>query len=71
MIQAKMPDGKILQFPDDTANDVVDQAAKEYIATLPPPPSFGRSLGLGVRDAVQGVAALPGVAYDAVGDGLN
>ena len=71
MIQAKMPDGKILQFPDNTANDVVDQAAKEYIATLPPPPSFGRGLGLGVRDAVQGVAALPGLAYDAVGGALN
>ncbi|PHX98302.1 MAG: hypothetical protein CK529_13695 [Rhodospirillaceae bacterium] len=71
MIQAKMPDGKILQFPDDTANDVVDQAAKEYIATLPPPPSFGRGLGLGVRDAVQGVASLPGLVYDAVGGALN
>jgi len=71
MIQAKMPDGKILEFPADTANNVVDRAAKEYIATLPPPPSFGRGLGLGVRDAVQGVASLPGLAYDAVGGALN
>ena len=71
MIQAKMPDGKILEFPADTADAVVDRVAKEYIATLPPPPSFGRGLGLGVRDAVQGVAALPGLAYDAVGGVMN
>lgn len=71
MILAKMPDGKILEFPADTADEVVDRAANEYIATLPPPPSFGRGLGLGVRDAVQGVAALPGVAYNALGGVLN
>lgn len=36
-----------------------------------PEPSFMRGVGIGVRDAAQGLLTLPGMAYDAVGGGLN
>ena len=32
MADLKMPDGKILRFPDGTPDDVLDRAAKQYIA---------------------------------------
>jgi hypothetical protein len=71
MIEARMPDGTVLQFPAQTADDVVDRAAREYIATLPPPPSVGRSIGLGTRATAQGLAAIPGALYDAAGGLIN
>ncbi len=36
-IQARMPDGKILSFPDGTADAVIDKTAKDYISSLNKP----------------------------------
>lgn len=41
------------------------------VAAAKPEPSFLRGVGLGVRDAAQGLLAVPGMAYDAVGGGIN
>lgn len=69
MIQAKMPDGTVLQFPEGTPDDVVDKAAFEYTNEKRSRETVGgaftRGLGLGVRDAIEGVGQLPGIAYDA------
>ena len=36
MIQAQLPDGTALQFPDGTADAVIDQAVSEHVKTAPP-----------------------------------
>ena len=41
------------------------------VAAAKPEPGFLRGVGLGVRDAAQGLLAVPGMAYDAVGGGIN
>ena len=41
------------------------------VAAAKPEPSFLRGVGMGVRDAAQGLLAVPGMAYDAVGGGIN
>lgn len=70
MIDARMPDGAVLRFPDDTPDDVIDRVARDHIAANPAP-SAGRSLGIGVRDVLQGAAAVPGMLYDAGGAVIN
>lgn len=72
MIEAKMADGTILRFPAGTPDDVVDRAAAEYAQSAGAQSqqpgmgqSFVRGLGLGARDAIQGVAQLPGMLWDA------
>ncbi len=71
MIQARMPDGTTLQFPTETPDEVVDRAAREYIASLPPPSTSSRNIGLGTRATAQGLGALPGMVYDAAGGIVN
>ena len=75
MIQARMPDGNILQFPADTADDVVDRAAREYIASIPPQRSgietaanVAGQFGAGVN---RGLANLVGAPFDLVNRGLR
>lgn len=41
------------------------------VAAAKPEPGFLRGVGLGVRDAAQGLLAVPSMAYDAVGGGIN
>ena len=68
------PDGRTIEVngPEgSTMDQAIEWAKNNMPASADPPPSFGRGLGLGVRDAVQGVAALPGLAYDAVGGVMN
>ena len=36
MIQAQLPDGTALQFPDGTADSVIDQAVSEHVKTAAP-----------------------------------
>jgi len=73
MIEAQLPDGTSLQFPDGTADEVIDRAVQGHIASnkqpAQPPTMLqagGRGLGLGVRDIIEGAAAVPGMAVDAV-----
>lgn len=78
-IHARMSDGTILSFPDDTADDVVDRAAREYSAsrggveqTQPSPNGgVGRALGLGARAVMQGAAAPFGMVGDAINSAVN
>lgn len=71
MIQAKMFDGQILQFPDGTDQAVIDKAAQEYVASKKPQPAqqaesaprpslgerFSRHVGEGFSDTLAGAAA--------------
>ena len=36
MPDVKMPDGKILRFPEETSLEVIDKAAKDYISGILP-----------------------------------
>ncbi|HEY4250644.1 MAG TPA: hypothetical protein VGM87_05575, partial [Roseomonas sp.] len=75
MIEAQLPDGTTLQFPDGTADDVIDRAVQQQIGSGSRPPATPASLlgrlGMGARDALVGVAAVPGMAYDLAGTGIN
>lgn len=66
MIEARLPDGTSLQFPDGTADSVIDQTVAGHVqASAPPPdPSIGRGLGLGTRDVLTGVSSLPSALLD-------
>lgn len=44
MIEAELPDGTILEFPDGTPDDVVQKAVKSQLGTAAPKPSFGQML---------------------------
>ena len=73
MIEARTPDGATHQFPDGTPDDVIDKAVRSYVAAnKQPEPAPGllaagaRGLGLGTRAVIEGAAALPGMALDAV-----
>lgn len=75
MIQARMPDGNVLQFPADTPDDVVDRAAREYISSLPPQrtgletaANVAGQFGAGVN---RGLANLVGAPFDLVNRGLR
>ena len=37
MPDVKMPDGKILRFPEETSLEVIDKAAKDYISGISSP----------------------------------
>ena len=41
MIQAQLPDGTALQFPEGTADSVIDQAVSEHIKTAAPQGALG------------------------------
>jgi hypothetical protein len=58
-----------------SADELLQHLAESDAALQPEPASMGqqaaRGLGLGVRDVVEGAAAIPGMAYDLVGTGVN
>ena len=67
------PDGRkfIVTAPDGaTQDEVLAYAQKQHGSAKAPEPSLGerftRGLGLGTRDAIEGVGQLPGMAYDAL-----
>lgn len=68
-ITTQSADGVLHQFPDGTANAVVDRAMQEYAAQNPPPaersqpgiiPDMARAAPGGLLKGVAGVAGLPG-----------
>ena len=72
------PDGKrfIVTAPDGASQDeILAYAQKNHAEAKAPEPSnwdiFKRNLGLGTRDAIEGVGQLPGMAYDAARMPLN
>lgn len=45
MIEARMADGTVLRFPDGTPDDVIDRAARDFLATPQTDTSFMGTLG--------------------------
>jgi hypothetical protein len=72
-IEAQLPDGTILEFPDDTPDAVVQAKVREYLGAAhtpaPSAPPTERSavsrLFAPAVQAITGLAALPGAAVDA------
>jgi hypothetical protein len=65
-IKAELPDGTILEFPEGTPDDVIDNAVKQQLGgAQPQDESFLRALYLGAREPLDIAAArleqLPGV----------
>lgn len=75
-----------LEFEDGTSPDVIQGVVKKLVAEkappavspnaapssdTAPPPTLTRGLGLGTRDAIEGVGQLPGMLYDAARFPLN
>jgi hypothetical protein len=66
-IEAQLPDGRILEFPEGTASEVIDRVVKEELTRKPVakvslPKEMGKVLDQTVRG---GVTALPGFVADA------
>jgi hypothetical protein len=78
MISVEIDGGPRLQFPAGTDPEVIQRVVRQVVSGAqpsPPPPgppqTPGRMLGLGARDMLVGLPALPGMLYDAVGAGIN
>ena len=46
MINAQLHDGTILQFPDDTSDEVVNRTVKNYLRTQADPYADERTVGI-------------------------
>lgn len=68
MIEARMPDGAVLRFPDGTADDVVDRVAREHIAQSRPP-GAGERFAMGAGDIVRGAEQIGARTMDRSPDG--
>lgn len=65
-IKAELPDGTVLEFPEGTPDDVIDNAVKQQLGgAQPQDDSFLRSIALGAREPLDILASrleqLPGV----------
>lgn len=64
-IEAELPDGRILEFPDGTKPDVIQAAAKRLMASQSPAqtakekPGIGAAALAGVNRGIAGIAGLP------------
>ena len=84
-IEAEAPDGTILEFPDDTPDDVIDRTMKAHIqktapAPKPDQPSTLESLGTSAMEGLpgrfgvnvaKGLMQLPGAPVEAIVGGGN
>lgn len=71
MIEARLPDGTVLQFPPETPDAVVDRAVQEHLRQTPADGGgFGSWLGRRARDVVEGLASFPSAAIEAMNPGL-
>ena len=65
-IEVQLPDGSVVEFPDGTSNDTMKQALRKYAAPKAPSGGFGRGMGLGLRNVVEGVTDVLGIAGNPV-----
>lgn len=73
MIKVEVEGVGPLEFEDGTPPEIIQRTVKRLVGKGEPSvgSQFMRGLGLGVRDAIEGVGQLPGMAYDAVRAPLN
>jgi len=74
MIEAELPDGTILEFPDGTAPDVMQRVVKQRIGTPSQPAeeksmlgALGGALGQGVGNVALGAQNLVGMGLEKLG----
>jgi len=68
MIEARLPDGTILRFPEGTADDVIDRAVQQHLGGAQSPTQesgVGAWLGRRARDVVEGLSGFPSAAIEA------
>jgi hypothetical protein len=77
MIEIELFDGTVLEFPEGTPQNVIDNVARQETSARKPVPvevvstpsktaDLTRGLGLGARSAAQGVAGTVGLVYDPI-----
>ena len=78
--EAELPDGTILEFPDDTSDEVMDRVVRaqlqpQPVAAAPQPRGMGaelaRQAGLATRYGVEGAADALGIFSDPIGEAIN
>lgn len=70
MIEAELPDGRILEFPEGTSPDVIQKSVKGMLAPKEQPgklESFGAGLGKGFGGVVLGAQNLVGMGLEKLG----
>ena len=77
MIQAVLDDGTVLEFPDDTDDELINQAVKDYLESLDTTTvlgtggemlkGLGRGFGKGLLSAGAGLAELADAGTDLIG----
>lgn len=70
MIEAELPDGRILEFPVGTSPDVIQKAVKGMLAPKEQPgklSSLGAGIGQGVGNVVLGAQNLLGMGLEKIG----
>lgn len=71
VIEVDLPDGSVVEFPDDTPPEVMEKALQERFGA-PQPPSYAmdmfRSAGTGIRQGVESLAGMFGDANVMQGD---
>jgi len=70
MINAQLHDGTILQFPDDTSDEVVNRTVKNYLRTQADPYADERTVGGSVSEFGKGIARGFTSSFLSAGEGL-